>query len=147
MAKLKVKAKEDVVGKWAEVTPARASYYEKYATVAGAEWEAKASAAAATYKSAVTAPDIDKRFQMGVKNAGAAKFERKVKEVGVGRFGPGVTAAKPDYDAKFAPYLAEIAAIEVPDRKPRGDPANLDRVKAIATALNKKRLAMLAAGR
>jgi len=141
LAKPKVKTVEETVSKWADVTPARASYYEKYASVAGEEWATRTKAAAANYKAAVTAADIDKRFVGGVSKAGPEKFNRKVKEVGVSRFGPGITAAKPDYQAEVSWVLSTISATDIPDRKPRGDPANFDRVKAIGTALNKARIA------
>jgi len=144
MAKPEVKGKADVVAKWVEEAPRRATYYEKYTPPAADKWEAETTGAAETYKSAVQAPDIGKRFAGGVKGK-SAKFKRKVTTVGVGRFGPGITAAKDDYDAGIDWVLAEIAATEIPDRKPRGDPANWERSKKIGVALNKKRLARLAA--
>jgi len=146
MVKLLVKPLENTVSKWVEEAPRRATYYEKYAVPAGDRWAEKAAAAAGTYKAAVAAPDIDKRFAGGIKRVGAEKYTRKVKDVGVARFGPGITAARPDYEKGIGPYLDELAKIEVPERKPRGDPGNLERVKAIFDALHKKRLAILAAG-
>jgi len=146
MVKPKIASAADIAAKWKEVTPGRASYYEAGAVGAGADWERAATAAASAYKSAVTAADIEQRFKGGIKRAGAAKYDRKVKDVGVGRFGPGVLAAAPDFQAGFEPYVAVIAATELPARKPRGDPSNIDRVKVIATALNKKRLALIGAG-
>jgi len=146
MVKPTVKSVEEAGSKWAEETPRRAAYYEKYTPAAASKWEANTTAAATTYKAAVTAPDIDKRFSGGVKRAGAAKFSRKVTAVGVARFGPGVTAAAPDYRERVAPYLEEIAKTDLPERKARGDPANLARVEKIATALHKKRIAAIVAG-
>jgi len=145
MVKLIVPALGDIVAKWVEEAPRRATYYEKNAPVAAPRWEANTVAAEATYKSAVTAPDIAKRFVGGVKGVKAEKFERKVRAVGVARFGPGITAAREDYERGLGPYIEELARIEVPARKPRGDPGNLDRVRAIFDALHKKRLALLAA--
>jgi len=146
MPKLIVKPTTDVVTKWVEETPKRSTYYEKYTPAAADRWFANATAASTTYKAAVQAADIDKRFSGGLKKAGASKFVRKVTSVGVGRFGPGVSAAKDDYDAGVKPYLEELAKIEVPARKPRGDPGNYARVSTIGDALHKKRLALLAAG-
>jgi len=143
---MKVKALSDVAAKWAEVTPGRSAYYEAGASVAGSDWEKGATDAKASYKAAVTAPNIDAMFAGGIKRAGASKYERKVKEVGVARFGPGVAAAQPDYSAGVAPMLDELAKITLPARAPRGSAANLNRVAVIATALNKKRLSLRAAG-
>jgi len=143
---IKVKPLADVVKKWVEVTPLRSAYYETEASVAGADWEKGASAAGAAYKAGVSAPNIEKMFLGGVKRAGAEKYERKVKDVGVARFGPGVIAAQPDFSDGVAPMLATIAAITLPARQPRGALANYERVKAIGVELNKKRLALRAAG-
>ena len=145
MPKLVIPARDDVVKKWVEETPRRSAYYEKETPKAAELWENNALLAAATYKTAIQATDIDARFKGGVKKAGAAKFKRKVIDVGIARFGPGVTAAKTDYDSGVDPYLAELANIEVKARGPRGDVNNLERVKAIMDALHKKRLALLAA--
>jgi hypothetical protein len=143
---VKVKSAADVAAKWAEVTPARSSYYQKGVTGAGTDWEKNAAAAAGAYKAAVSAGNIDKMFSGGIKKAGGAKFERKALEVGVGRFGSGVTAAVPDYQANVAPMLDTISALTLPARQPRGSAANLQRVSVIADALAKKRLALRAAG-
>jgi len=136
---------DEVAKKWKDETPRRASYYEKNTPPAAAAWEANASAAAPTYKSAVQATDIDKRFKGGIKKAGAGKFQRKVTSVGVARFGPGVEAAEGDMKTGVEPFLSVIAATEISERKPRGDPSNYARVKEIGDALHKKRLALLAA--
>jgi hypothetical protein len=143
---IKIKPIGDIAKKWVEVTPGRSVYYEAAASVAGTDWEKGATAAAASYKAAITAPNIDKMFTGGIRRAGAAKYERKVKDVGVARFGPGITAALPDYTAGFEPFASTIAAITLPARAPRGSVANYERVKVIGTELNKKRLALRTAG-
>jgi len=143
---IKVKPVADVAKKWADVTPGRSAYYEANASVAGADWESGATAAVPAYKAAVTASNIGQMFAGGIKKAGAAKYNRKVKDVGAARFGQGVTAAVPDYQAGVEPYLAAIAALTQPARAPRGSASNIARVTQIATELNKKRLALRAAG-
>jgi len=143
---IKVKPLSDVVAKWVDVTPGRVSYYEKEASVAGDDWEKGASAASAAFKAAISAANIEAMFKGGIKKAGASKYNRKVKDVGVARFGPGVTAAAPDFESGVSPMLDEIARTTLPARAPRGSEANYARVRAIGVALNKKRLALRAAG-
>ena len=143
---IRVKPLADVVDKWVDVTPGRSAYYEKGASVAGSDWEKGATDAAAAYKLAVTAANIDAMFKGGVKRAGAGKYERKVKDVGVARFGPGVTAAKTDFSDGVGPMLDTIAGVTLDARQPRGSAANYKRVQDIGTALHKKRLALRAAG-
>jgi hypothetical protein len=146
MPKPIVPSAEDVAKKWSEETPRRATYYEKNTPPAADRWATETTAATENYKGAVAAADIGRKFAGGVKKAGAAKFKRKVESVGIGRFGPGVTAALDDMKSGVDPYLPVIAATEIGARKPRGDPGNYDRVKKIGDALHSKRLAVLAAG-
>ena len=143
---IKVKPVADVAAKWAEVTPARSSYYQKGVTGAGTDWEKNTAAAAGAYKASVSAGNIDRMFSGGVKKAGGAKYERKALEVGVGRFGSGVTAAVSDYQSGVGPMLDTIASLTLPTRAPRGSESNYARVREIGTALAKKRLALRAAG-
>lgn len=142
----KVKSAADIAEKWARVTPQRSGDYEVAATVAGADWAAAAAAAAKAYQAAVQSGNIGQMFAGGVKRAGAEKYNRKVKDVGVIRFGPGVTAAKADMASGMAPMVETIAAVTMPARAPRGDVSNRARSEVFQVALNKKRLALRVSG-
>jgi len=143
--RITVKSAADIAAKWAEVTPGRAGYYEAEAPAAGAEWETNTVAAGGTYTASLAQAGIGKRFVGGVKRAGAAKFARKVKDVGVARYAPGVAAAKADMAAGIADYIGVLEGLEIPDRGPRGSPGNYAIVEKVGSALHKKRLAVLAA--
>ena len=146
MPKPTVKSKDKVVKKWVDETPRRSTYYAEETPLAAGKWQSESEAAAPNYKIAVAAADIDKRFKGGIRRVGSAKFARKVESVGVGRYGPGVTAAEEDYSLGVDWVLAKIAATDIPSRKPRGDPGNWDRSRKIGDALHKDRLSRLAAG-
>lgn len=75
-------------------------------------------------------------FSKGVQKAGDAKWSRKAASVGAQRFGPGVAAAKADYQAGFGPYAAVIQGVTLAPRGARGDPRNYDNVRAIGEALH-----------
>jgi len=143
--KIAVKSASIIAKKWADVTPGRAGYYESEAPAAGAEWESSTLGAGGTYKASVSAAGIQERFVGGVRKAGAAKFSRKVKDVGVARYGPGVSAAKADMETGVAPFRDALDGLEIPDRGPRGSPANYAIVQKVGDVLYKKRLAGLAA--
>lgn len=136
----------DIAEKWGRVTPGRSADYEAGAVGSGGKWLSNLISAKMAYKAGITASDIDARYIGGAKRAGAAKYDRKVRDIGVSRFGPGVAAAVGDFQTGFDPYIPVIASVDMPARKPRGDPGNLARVSAITTALHKKRLAMIGAG-
>lgn len=146
MGKAKIGSVDDIAAKFGEVTPGRAPYYASGVENPLEDWETQTAAAMGAFKAAVSAADIGKRFAGGVRKAGTSKWKRKAIEVGVDRYGPGVMASVQDFKDGFEPYAAVIAATEMPDRKPRGDPGNYKRAEAIGTALFKKRLALIGAG-
>jgi len=143
--RISVKSASEIASKWADVTPARAAYYEAEAPAAAEEWFANTSAAGGTYKAGISVAGIQDRFVGGIRRAGAEKFRRKVKEVGVDRYSPGVAAAKDDMAKGIADYVGVLEGLEIPDRGPRGSVANYAIVQKVGDALHKKRLAVLAA--
>ena len=132
--------------KWEERARTASGEYAVNAEAAASEWATNTAKAADTYGQAISAANIKERFRRGVMRAGAAKFARKIRDVGADRFAGGVDAATTDYNAGAAPYFSTIAALTLSPRKPRGDPANYNRVQEIGKALNAKRLALLGAG-
>jgi len=145
MPKITVPSKDKITTKWGEETPKRAAYYESEAPAAADLWFSETQAAGGVYKAAIGAPTLEKMSTGGVKRVGAEKFKRKVTDVGAARFGPGVTAAIPDFDKGIDPFLAVLAATTIKERGPRGDPSNYDLVKQVGDPLHKKRLAIRAA--
>jgi len=141
-----IKSAADIAAKWARVTPQRSADYEAGAVGAGAKQNTNAIAAAKAYTGAVTSGNIGSLYIGGLKKAGADKYNRKVKDVGVGRFSAGVTAAQPDMASGMAPMVEAIAAVTPPARAPRGDISNRARSEVYQVALNKKRLSLRAAG-
>lgn len=143
---IKVKSAAEAAAKWGQVTPGRSAFYESGAKAAGGDWETNTLAAMKAFVAGVTAGNIGQMFAGGVKKAGAGKYTRKVTDVGVSRFGTGVTAAVGDFQTGVEPFLSTIASLTLPQRQPRGSEANIERVRLIATSLNKKRLSLRAAG-
>jgi len=141
----KIRSIAEIAGKWAEVTPRREAFYK-----AGVEkplriWEEQTVAAADAYSSGVTAAVAEGRFAKGVARVGQAKWASGTLEKGVkmGRWREGVAVAKDEYHKGFAPFVDTIAATVLPARGPKGDPRNIERVAAIASALHAKRLELL----
>jgi hypothetical protein len=137
---VKIKSVEEIAKKWADVTPARAPYYEAEVKTAGPEWKTKAAAGQAAYKQAMTDPKVLDRRLAGITDATATKFQTKAGTVGPGRFREGIAAGTPYYTEGFGPYQGVIAAWVPPARGPRGDPKNYEIVKSIGDALHKKRV-------
>ena len=142
---IKVKSAADIARKWADVTPGKAGYYETEASEAGDTWQKNTLGAEKTFKAALAEAGIEKRFSGGVRRAGADKYQRKVKDVGVSRYGPGVSAALKDMEDGLGPYVTVLDGLTIPDRGPRGSSANYAIVQKVGDPLHKKRLAILGA--
>lgn len=140
---LKVKSASISATKWDTNAARAADDYATEAAAASGLWEASTIAAKDNYHKAITASGIADRFAGGVKQAGAAKYSRKITDVAKDRFGPGIHAAVDDYSSGVSPFLDTIASLTLPKRGPRGDPSNYNRVEAVGKALSAKRLALL----
>ena len=143
---LRVKDIGSSTDKWSENAGRAAGEYAAKAEASAEDWARNTAGAADNFHSAVTAIGVKERFRRGVIKAGAAKYARKIRDVAVDRFGPGVAAAVGDYKSGAEPYYAALSSLTLSSRKPRGDPANYKRVEEVGKALNAKRLAMLGTG-
>lgn len=134
----------------------------KDSSVIAAKWKRRASTAGAEYEEGVRNPRKDwatetanaekayeeglansiqrKAFGKGVKKAGTSKWQDAAIEKGPRRFTEGVNLAENSYEEGFAPFRATIANLTLPPRGPKGDPKNINRVAAVASALHKKKL-------
>ncbi len=130
----------EIAAKWAEVTPGRSAHFAAGVARPRRDWKTETLAAEPRYKEGVTKAAAEGRFGRGVTRAGTEKWMRKTIDVGVGRFGPGVAAAGPDYEAAFEPYRAVIAGVSPPQRYPTGDDRNLARVAAYSKPLHDKKV-------
>lgn len=143
---LRVKAIAEAAEKLVSRAQAASGEYAREAAASGDAWATNTQAARDNFGQAITAAGIKDRFARGVAKAGAAKFTRKIREVGADRFAPGVAAGKVDYQANAEPFFATIAALTLSARQPRGSAANYGRVNEVGKALNAKRLALLGSG-
>jgi len=136
---IKTKPIADVAAKWASRASAASPDYQKGIQAPSKDWATEAKAAEAAYQAGVQDSISRGAFGKGVSRAGSEKWSRKAIAVGPARYGPGVTAAQPDYTSDFGPYLDALGRIALPTRGKRGDPANIERVRTIATALHSQK--------
>jgi len=133
--------------KYKRVTPERAPYYQAGIEKPKEDWASEAMAAAEAYTGGVTVAAREGRYQKGVAKAGTAKWKEAtlIKGVQQGRWAQGISAFHGNWAKNFAPFHETIARTALPPRYPKGDPRNLERVKAIASALREKKLELLKA--
>lgn len=131
-----IKATSAISEKWARVTPQRAQDYAAGVRNPTKSWQEGALAAKDAQAAGVQEALANDSFSKGVSAAGNAKWQRKATTVGAARFGPGVQAAKPDYEAGFAPYAGVISSTTLSPRGSKGDPRNYDRARQMGEALH-----------
>ena len=134
-----IRSIDQIANKWASVTPMRAADYAAGIANPRTSWKTATMAAEKSYEEGVTKAIQRNAFGKGVSKAGDDKWQRKASVNGTRNWGPGVTEAKGDYAAGFAPYREAIANCKLPPRYARRDPRNLARVKAIVDALIAKK--------
>ena len=104
------------------------------------DWSQATLAAKDNYARGIQDAISKDSFSKGVRKAGSQKQQSKAVGKGAQRFAAGVADAQGDYAAAIAPYLQVIESTTLPPRGPKGDPRNLERVKAITVALRNKKL-------
>lgn len=130
-----IKSLNAIADKFARVTPQRAQDYAEGVKTTSVDWAQRTAEAQDNYDQGVQAAMAEGRFARGVQNAGTAKWKKGVAEKGQNRFSSGVSTAGPAYQQGFAPFHNVIQSTQLPPRYARRDPRNLERVRAIATAL------------
>ena len=132
--------------KWSRNAGAAATEFAANAQAAAAKWGTETQKAGANFRQAISAGNIQAKFERGVaKAAQSGRFARKLAAVGSSRYSEGVGAAQQDWSSGFEPYQAVLSTLTYPPRAPRGDARNYERVKTPGQALNAKRIAGLGA--
>jgi len=98
-----------------------------------ADQAALAAAAAPVWAQAVQQAASDGRFAKNVLAAGTAKWKAGVKNLGIARYGTGVSNAGGKYASGVQPFFAALQALNLPQRQTKGN--NAARSNAVVQAL------------
>jgi len=134
---VKTKPAELVAKKWVDRASVASDDYRYGIENPREDWQRATEAAFDRWTKGVQQAIANKSFVGGVRKAGTEKWRRKALEVGADRYASGVRAAKDEYASKIAEVLNVISGITLPERGPRGDPKNIERVRVIADTLHK----------
>lgn len=137
---LKVKDAASAASKFVQRAQAAAPDYQKGVTGAGNTWAAHSAAAADSWGAGVQAAVANGRYSKGVTRVGGGKWEAAATGKGAQRYPQGVAGAGPAWQASTGPYLDTISSLNLPPRRPKGDPANFQRAQMVADALRKKKV-------
>lgn len=132
---IRIKDTGSLAKKFVQRASAAAGDYKSGVEASGQDWESNTKASEDNYAAGVQAAIGDKRFGKGVANAGAAKFTSRAASLGAQRYPTGVGAAEGDWAKGSQPYLDALKSIDLPPRRPKGDPGNQARAQAVAVKL------------
>jgi len=134
---VKTKPIDIVVKKWEERASVATDDYRFGVENPKQDWQAATLGAAKAWEDGVRQAITEKRFEGGVRAAGTQKWQKGALEKGATRYADGIRKSVDEYSAKMAEVLRVIEGVKLPERGPRGDPKNIQRVAAIADALHK----------
>jgi hypothetical protein len=137
---IKVKDAGTAASKFTQRAAAAAGDYQAGVQGAAEDWQRNTAASADNYAAAVQEAITRGAFQRGVQAAGGAKFASRAATTGARRFPEGVREGGPAFQAGVQPYLQTIAGLTLPPRRPKGDPANFQRVQVIGDALRRRKV-------
>lgn len=103
-------------------------------------WAASAEAAKDTWSAGVTQAAANDSYSKGVAKAGDSKWQQNAAQKGAQRFPTGAAQGANNWGQKIQPFLAVVSSLNLPPRAPKGDPSNVARVAAVATALHQKKI-------
>jgi len=125
----------DLAEKYKRVTPGRRTDYENGIAKPKADWANEAQAANGAWKDGIQSAVSRDAFASGVADKGTAGWQADTKQKGPERWATGIGYGSPKYQTNFAPYADVISRTALPPKYAKGDPRNIDRVTAIASAL------------
>lgn len=137
---IRIKDTGALAKKFVQRASAAAPDYKSGVEQSGQDWQANTAAAADNYAAGVQQAIGDGRFRRGVEQAGSAKFVQRASTLGAQRYPTGVGASEGDWSKGTQPYLQTIAGLTLPPRRPKGDPGNMARSQAVASALRAQKV-------
>ena len=138
---VKTKPIDVVSKKWVEKASGATDDYRYGISNPKVDWQEATEKAFNRWQAGIQQAIANKTFIGGVRKAGTAKWQERAKEVGATRYSEGVRTAEDDYREAMSEVLRVIEGVTLPEKGPKGDPRNYERVKAIGDALFKWKLA------
>lgn len=129
-----------IVEKWRSRATAALTDYSEGVQAPRNPWQKQAAAASETWKAAITDAAARDAYRKGVVTTSEEFWRSRTLVLGTARFTDGVSKSVDVFKNNWAQFYDVLSRIELPPRGPRGDPKNVERVRAIMTALRQKKL-------
>jgi hypothetical protein len=132
-----IKSASEIAKKWVTVARNSLEFYEAGVRNPLKDWAKETKAAESRYEAGIKSAILRKAFGKGVDKAGTAKQKSATITKGIMRWPSGIEAGEADMLKGIAPYIDILKNLVLPPRYEKGDPRNLERVKAVSQALHK----------
>ena len=131
-----VPSASEIAKRFVKYAPQREERFEEGVRNPGEDWERNTKAAEGNYEEGVKKGITRKAFGKGVTKCGTAKQQAKT-IMNLTRWREGIENAESTMAEAMGPVVAVLEGVKLPPAYPKGDSRNLERVKAITTALRK----------
>lgn len=132
---IRIKDTGTLAKKFVRNASAAAGDYKDGVAQSGQDWQTNTAGSGDNWAAGVQQAIGDGRFVRGVQDAGAAKFVQRATTLGAQRYPTGVGAAEGEWAKNTQPALDVLKSLNLPPRRPKGDPGNQARANAVAVAL------------
>lgn len=126
----------EIARRFVKYTPAREDRFEDGVRDPAKDWEKETSESEPNYEKGVTEAIKRKAFGKGVKRCGTARQQAKT-ILNLPRWTEGIQNSAADMAAAMEPVVRVLESVKYPQKYPKGDPRNYERVKAVGMALRK----------
>lgn len=131
-----VKPLDQISDKWKRVASVATPEYEAGIRSPRRKWAEATANSEAAYTQGVQQAIARKSFSAGVKKAGDTKWQENALAKGPARWQQGVELSQSAFETGFKPFRDVIERTALPERGPKGDPKNINRVAVLAKALH-----------
>lgn len=140
MASFTVKEAAAAAKKYVDRASIAGKDYETGVKNAGQKWQEGVQNAGESWKNGINNAVARDAYSKAVASTGPDKYVDRAVKLGATRYGPGVTAAGPEWQKNTQPYLDTIRNLDAPPKRERGNPNNMQRASIVAAALHAKRV-------
>lgn len=131
---------DKIVEKWRARASAASGDYAAGVEAPKYDWQKNTLAASDAWKAGITEAAAKNTFAKGVAARSTDFWKSRAMTLGTARYADGISKSVDVYKGNFAPYYDTLSKLELPPRGARGDPKNIERVRAIITALRSKKV-------
>jgi len=133
-----VRETAELAEKWVRNAANAVQDYQRGVQNPKKDWKTETQKAAGRWAQGVQQAIQDGRYESGVVRAGTEKWQQGASQKGPTRYAQGVAAAKEVWAKEWEPYRQVLLRLQLPERGPKGDRRNFERVVTVGMALHEE---------